>query len=30
MPNWRKRKRIGMGPEEQDLYFCENFPKFGF
>ncbi len=30
MPNWRKRRRIGMRPEEQDLYYEENFPKHGF
>jgi len=30
MPNWRRRKRIGMKPEEQDLYYEENFPKHGF
>ena len=30
MPNWRRRKRIGMSPEEQDLYYEENFPKRGF
>jgi len=30
MPNWRQRKRIGMSPEEQDLYYHENFPKSGY
>ncbi len=30
MPNWRQRKRIGMRPEEQDVYFHENFPKHGY
>jgi carbonic anhydrase/acetyltransferase-like protein (isoleucine patch superfamily) len=29
MPNWRRRRRIGMTPEEQDLYYNENFPKYG-
>ncbi len=29
MPNWRRRRRIGMTPEEQDLYYEENFPKIG-
>ena len=29
MPNWRRRKRIGMTLEEQDLYYKENFPKLG-
>ena len=29
MPNWRRRQRIGMRPEEQDLYYEENFPKHG-
>lgn len=29
MPNWRKRRRIGMTPEEQDHYYNENFPKYG-
>jgi len=30
MPNWRRRKRLGMRPEEQDCYYEENFPKHGF
>ena len=30
MPNWRRRRRIGMRPEEQDLFYEENFPKHGF
>lgn len=30
MPNWRRRRRIGMRPEEQDLYYEENFPKYGY
>ncbi|MEW6444119.1 MAG: acyltransferase [bacterium] len=30
MPNWRRRQRIGMLPEEQDLYYHENFPKHGY
>jgi len=29
MPSWRKRRRIGMTPEEQDHYYNENFPKYG-
>jgi len=30
MPGWRRRKKIGMTPEEQDLYYEENFPKYGY
>ncbi len=30
MPNWRERRRIGMMPWEQDLYYLENFPKHGY
>ncbi len=30
MPNWRRRRAIGMTPEEQDLYYEENFPKHGY
>lgn len=30
MPNWRRRRAIGMTPEEQDLYYEENFPKYGY
>jgi len=30
MPNWRRRRAIGMTPEEQDLYYEENFPRHGY
>lgn len=30
MPGWRQRRRIGMTPEEQDLYYYENFTKHGY